>query len=102
MLISIAKWVLGFVVLLAILAGLVSTWPVTASRFIYPIVERYAIDDFVGVTANGQVQGDLFSIRKTGVSTAEVVEGQNTEEPATTVTQPSSKSETSNSELNRH
>ena len=61
---------------LAVLVGLVglAVWnPVAASRLIWPVVENAMIDEpFVGITADGVIEPDLFSIEATGVSTAPI------------------------------
>ncbi len=71
------KLLLVIAVLLGALFVFVTNWPVTASRYIYPLVESYAIDDFVGVTADGNIEPDLFYIQPTGISTQPVVDAAN-------------------------
>lgn len=74
---TLAKWLGGIVIALFLLAVFISNWPMAASRIIYPLVEAYAIDDFVGITADGTIEPDLFSIQATGVSTQPVVDAAN-------------------------
>ncbi len=62
--------------LVTLVAGLVllaSTKPVLASRIAWPIVEWFALEDFVGITTDGQVVPNLFPIESTGISTEPVV-----------------------------
>ncbi len=63
--------------LLVLLVGgfilLAGTKPVVASRIAWPIVEWFALADFIGITTEGQVVPDLFPIESTGVSTEPVV-----------------------------
>ena len=74
---SVLKGLGALVVMLGlILVGMIN-WPVTASRLIYPIVESFAIDDFVGVTTNGTIEENLYAISETGVSTRAVVDAAN-------------------------
>lgn len=68
------KWILGVLAAFALLVGWAVTWPTTASRYLWPLVEAYAIDDFVGVTANGSVQQGLFAIEPAGHTTQPVVD----------------------------
>jgi len=74
---SILKWLAGVFILLCLILGFSLTWPMTASRFLYPLVEAAMIDDFVGVTADGQVETGLFAIAATGVSTQPVIDAAN-------------------------
>ena len=71
------KFLGGLVLLLLLLIGgffwLASTRPMVASSLAWPLVEWYALDEFKGVTTDGVVQGNLFSIADTGVSNGEVV-----------------------------
>ena len=48
---SILKWLAGVFILLCLILGFSLTWPMTASRVLYPLVEAIMIEDFVGVTA---------------------------------------------------
>ena len=70
---AVFKIFIGLAAALLLLAGFIMAWPMTASRLIYPMVEAYAIDDFVGITANGQVKPDLFAIEATSIPTEPVV-----------------------------
>ncbi len=74
---SAFKWLGVIAALLILLVIGIVNWPVTASRVIYPLVEAYAIDDFIGVTADGTIEQNLFSIQETGVSTQPVVDAAN-------------------------
>ena len=49
----------------------------SVSRVLWPTVEAIALDEFVGITADGQLTPDLFSIESTGASTQPVVEAAN-------------------------
>ncbi len=68
-------------IIVAILAGLaaLALWqPVAASRFIWPIVEDRMLEEpFLGVTAEGTVEPNLFPIHSTGVSTQALVDAAN-------------------------
>lgn len=77
MLLTLLKWFAAIVIVLVLFVIGVVNWPVTASRFIYPIVESIAIDDFIGVTADGSIEPGLFNIQSTGVSAEPVVEAAN-------------------------
>ncbi len=73
---------LGWVVLTVVLVIggfvlLASNNPVLASRIAWPLVEWMALDDFVGITTDGEVVTGLFEIKPTGVSTAPVVAAAN-------------------------
>jgi len=46
--------------------------PVEVSRVVWPIVERLALEEFVGITTEGVVLPNLFGIAPTGVSTEPV------------------------------
>jgi hypothetical protein len=48
--------------------------PVETSGIIWPLVERLAIDEFVGISTNGGIQAGLFSVVPTGRSTEPVKE----------------------------
>ena len=55
---------------LVALIGLAVWNPVAASRVLWPVVENVMLDEpFLGVTADGEVEPDLFPIAATGVST---------------------------------
>ena len=56
-----------------LLIGVVVWQPITGSRIVWPMVEYFAIDDFVGVTIDGQVSENIFQIKPTGISTQPVV-----------------------------
>ncbi len=73
-------WVLvSIAVLVAIVAALVVWNPVLVSRIVWPIVEDRQLDEpFLGVTARGALEPNLFSIEATGVSTAPVVAAAST------------------------
>jgi hypothetical protein len=67
-----------FVALLAVVIGL-SIWkPVAASRIIWPFVENRMLDEpFLGVTASGTIEANLFPIYATGASTGAIVNAAN-------------------------
>ena len=66
-------WVIGVLaVLVALLLTAASLRPVEVSKVVWPLVESMALDEFVGVTADGVVEADLFAIAATGVSTEPV------------------------------
>ncbi|MCY4029382.1 MAG: DUF3500 domain-containing protein [Acidobacteria bacterium] len=58
---------------IAVLVGLMvlAVWnPVAASRVLWPVVENVMLrEPFLGVTADGEIEPDLFPIEATGVST---------------------------------
>ena len=55
---------------LVVLIGLAVWNPVAASRVLWPVVENVMLrEPFLGVTAGGEIEPDLFPIRATGVST---------------------------------
>ena len=60
---------------LVVLIGLAVWNPVAASRVLWPAVERVMLrEPFLGVTADGETEPDLFHIRTTGVSTEPIRE----------------------------
>ena len=60
---------------LVVLIGLVVWNPVAASRVLWPAVESVMLrEPFLGVTADGETEPDLFRIRATGVSTEPIRE----------------------------
>jgi hypothetical protein len=57
------------------LVGLAMWKPMTASPVAWPVLEDQMLEEpFLGITADGAIEPDLFSIRATGVSTEPVVE----------------------------
>ena len=58
---------------IAVLVGLMvlAVWnPVAASRVLWPVVENVMLGEpFLGITADGEIEPDLFPIEATGVST---------------------------------
>ena len=64
--------VLALVVFIGLLFAAAAFRPVEVSRVVWPIVERMALEEFVGVTADSSVQPGLFPIAETGVSTEPV------------------------------
>lgn len=40
----------------------------------YPLVEAYAIDDFIGVSTDGQVEEGLYQVQSTGQSIQPVID----------------------------
>ena len=69
------KIVAAVLVIVVALVGLAVWSPVTASRLVWPVVERAMLaDPFHGVTADGAIERGLFRIEATGVSTAPLVE----------------------------
>lgn len=73
----LVKTMLGVLLLIALLALTVMLRPVEASAVIWPIVESMNLDEYRGITTDGQVQPGLFPVRATGVSTAPVREAAN-------------------------
>ena len=74
----VLKVILSFVLLLAALVGFAFWKPVSASKVIWPVVEDYMLEEpFLGITANGTIEPDLFRIESTGVSTQGVVAAAN-------------------------
>ncbi len=71
---NIKRVLLSSLGVLALLVGFVAFAPMTASKFLWPLVEAIAIDDFVGVTTDGLPQNGLYSVQTTGVSTQPVVD----------------------------
>ncbi|MEM7016028.1 MAG: DUF3500 domain-containing protein [Pseudomonadota bacterium] len=66
--------IIAAVILVIILLGVFfAVRPMTASDIFWPVVEVVAIEDFVGVTTDGNIQPNVFSIEKTGVSTKPVM-----------------------------
>ena len=60
---------------LVVLIGLAVWNPVAASRVLWPLVESVMLGEpFLGVTADGETEPDLFHIRATGVSTEPIRE----------------------------
>ena len=60
---------------LVVLIGLAVWNPVAASRVLWPAVESVMLrEPFLGVTADGETERDLFRIRATGVSTEPIRE----------------------------
>ena len=60
---------------LVVLIGLAVWNPVAASRVLWPVVENVMLGEpFLGVTAHGETEPDLFHIRATGVSTEPIRE----------------------------
>ncbi len=58
----------------ALVVALAIFSPVTASRYLWPLVERIALRaPFTGITATGTVTPDLFRLEATGVSTLPVL-----------------------------
>ena len=47
--------------------------PMAVASLVYPIIESIVIDDFIGLTTDGEIREGLYSIEPTGVSTQEVV-----------------------------
>lgn len=70
---TLLKVLAGLVVVLLLLVVFAVSQPMTASRIFWPTLETLMLDDFVGITANGQVEAGLFPIAPTGVSTEAVV-----------------------------
>ena len=67
------QWIGGVVTVLLVLIGLAVLNPVAASRVAWPVFENSRLEEpFLGVTADGEIQPDLFHIRATGVSTAPI------------------------------
>ena len=67
------QWIGGVVTFLLVLIGLAVLNPVAASRVAWPVFENSRLEEpFLGVTADGEIQPDLFHIRATGVSTAPI------------------------------
>jgi len=64
----------GVVVAIALLAVFAWLKPVTASALLWPSIETYLLDDFVGVTSDGKIEPNLFHIRSTGATTAPVMD----------------------------
>ena len=61
--------------ILVVLIGLAVWNPVAASRVLWPMVENVMLGEpFLGVTADGERESDLFHIRATGVSTEPIRE----------------------------
>jgi len=71
---TLLKVVAAVVVALVLLVVFAVNQPMTASRILWPMLEAVMLDDYVGITADGEVEPDLFSIAPTGVSTAAVVD----------------------------
>ena len=69
----VLMFALGLIVLICLVGVFATQRPVEASRVIWPVVENLALEDFVGVTFNGQVERDLFPITPSGVPTEPVV-----------------------------
>ena len=72
------KILLGVVLTMALLVGFIWLKPMTASSILWSTVEDFVLDDFVGITADGNVQPGLFPIQATGQSTENVVRAANT------------------------
>ena len=70
----VIKIVLVLVVILVLIGAAVRWRPVEASAVIWPVVEAIAMEDFVGVTIDGNVRPGLFSIAPTGVTTQPVID----------------------------
>ncbi|MEM7097203.1 MAG: DUF3500 domain-containing protein [Pseudomonadota bacterium] len=68
---------LGLVVLIGLLGMFVVTGPVRGSQLLWPVVEYFAIEEFVGVTTGGQIRPNLFEISPTQVSIEPVVTAAN-------------------------
>ena len=67
------QWIGGVVTVLLVLIGLAVLNPVATSRVAWPVFENSRLEEpFLGVTADGEIQPDLFHIRATGVSTARI------------------------------
>ena len=62
------------ILLIALIAfvAFVALWPMSASRLLYPTIETLMLDDFVGITTDGEVRADLFAVEPTGIPTAPV------------------------------
>ena len=69
---TLLKLFLGLVAVLAVIVGAGVLRPVETSRVVWPIIEALVLDEFVGITTDGEVRPNLFEIRSTGVTTAEV------------------------------
>jgi hypothetical protein len=66
---------LGILVILIGLGAFAYFAPMTASRFVWPVLEAIVLDEpFVGITTDGAPEPGLFTIESTGVSTAPVVQ----------------------------
>ena len=69
------QWVGVGAAVLVVLLGLAVWNPVAASRVLWPVVENVMLGEpFLGVTADGETEPDLFHIRATGVSTEPIRE----------------------------
>ncbi|HIG39319.1 MAG: DUF3500 domain-containing protein [bacterium] len=68
--------ILAFLTALVAFTLAVMWWkPVLASRLIWPLIENNLLaDEFLGITAQGEIRGNLYTIKSTGASTASVVE----------------------------
>ena len=69
--------ILLLAILLAAFVALASVKPMVASRIAWPIVEWLVLEEFVGITHDGQIIPDLFPIAQTGVSTQPVMAAAN-------------------------
>ena len=66
----VLQWVGVGTVVLVVLIGLAIWNPVGASRILWPVVENVMLGEpFLGITADGEIEPDLFPIEATGVST---------------------------------
>ncbi|MFB3107088.1 MAG: DUF3500 domain-containing protein [Pseudomonadales bacterium] len=74
----VLKVILSFALILLAMIVFAFWKPVTASKTIWPVVENYMLEEpFLGITANGTIEPDLFRIESTGVSTQPVVAAAN-------------------------
>lgn len=69
---TIVGILLGLILVLALLFVAARYRPVETSRVVWPLVENFALDEFVGITVDGVVRTGLFEIAPTGVSTGPV------------------------------
>ncbi len=63
---------LAAAILLAALVGAARFRPVETSAVVWPLVELIALDEFVGITVDGELRRNLFPIAATGASTEPV------------------------------
>ena len=76
---TLLKITLTLILLIAAFIGFIAWKPMLASQLLWPAVEWIVLrDPFVGITANGNVQPDLFPVEFTGATTAPIVEAART------------------------
>ena len=64
-------WIAGILALLVLFA----VWkPMSFFGIVWPLVDAIAVEDFVGVTNNGEIQKGLFTIEATGENTQPIVD----------------------------